>query len=156
MNLLLGWLLLWRVAHLLRLRLTRLLHHLQERENVGKYCRGETRSRWWKPLMTSICFSTSTVSHLGTASAWTRQRCQHWINIDIKRWFFFQQKMLFLEFGILTTQDQHIMLIGLDTSRHFSYQISFAFQHWDSIVWKKAKSRLLYFFVRDVFMVDKP
>ena len=34
-NLLLGWLLLWRVAHLLRLRLTRLLHHLQERENVG-------------------------------------------------------------------------------------------------------------------------
>ena len=45
--------------------------------------------------------------------------------------------MLFLEYGFLTKQDQHIMLIGFDTSRHFSYQISFAFQHWDSIVWKK-------------------
>ena len=29
------------------------------------------------------------------------------------------------------------MLIGLETSLHFSYQISLAFQHWDSIVWGK-------------------
>ena len=28
------------------------------------------------------------------------------------------------------------MLIGSETSLHFSYQISFAFQHCDSIVWR--------------------
>ena len=42
----------------------------------------------------------------------------------------------FLQCTRRTSQDQHIMLTGVVTSLHDSYQMPLSFQHWDSMVWK--------------------